>query len=100
MALAVSHTGSCLILLTESEETVALRDLCDWITNDLCLSQTIIPFREEIKQHRVVDILVEVANINLVVTLRGRLKAIRIVVVLLVRVGLGLKLLKLVFGAV
>jgi hypothetical protein len=44
--------------------------------------------------------LVEVANINLVVTLRGRLKAIRIVVVLLVRVGLGLKLLKLVFGAV
>ena len=100
MALAVSHTGSCLILLTESEETVALRDLCDWITDDLCLSQTIIPFREEIKQHRVVDILVEVANINLVVTLRGRLKAIRIVIVLLVCEGLGLKFLKLVFCAV
>ena len=49
VALAVSHTGRGLILLTESEETVALRDLCDWITEHLRLSQTVRPFVEEVK---------------------------------------------------
>jgi hypothetical protein len=90
-----------MVLLTESKETISFRDLGHRVADNLCFSKTVILFGEEAEEDGVVDVLIEVADINLVVTLGCRLHTVGVVVVLgrLLR-RLLLQLVQLVLGTV
>lgn len=58
-----------MLLLAESQKPITLRNLSYWVGYHFSLNYTRVFFLEKVQQHRVVHILVQVADVNLVVTL-------------------------------
>ena len=76
VALTITYACSCLLLLTESQKPIPFWNFSYRVGNYFSLNDAWVFFLEKVQKHRVVDILVQVADVNLIVTLGCRLNLV------------------------